>query len=93
MSALQIQVEHNPPATKLETLGVDQWAIWRKEVSRFPWTYPQDEICYILKGRFTVTPDDSKPQQFQAGDLITFPAGLSCTWEIEEDVEKHYDLR
>jgi uncharacterized cupin superfamily protein len=26
------------------------------------------------------------------GDLVIFPAGLSCTWEIREDVEKHYDF-
>ncbi|MEW8131172.1 MAG: cupin domain-containing protein, partial [Candidatus Thiodiazotropha endolucinida] len=24
------------------------------------------------------------------GDLITFPAGMKCTWEITKDVEKHY---
>ena len=33
------------------------------------------------------------PQQFKRGDLITFPAGMSCTWEIHEDVEKHYDFQ
>ncbi|MFP3875020.1 MAG: cupin domain-containing protein, partial [Thiohalophilus sp.] len=26
------------------------------------------------------------------GDLVTFPAGMSCTWEIREPVKKHYDF-
>jgi len=30
--------------------------------------------------------------EFGRGDLITFPRGLSCTWEILEPVEKHYDF-
>ena len=41
----------------------------------------------------TVTPDGGEPQHFKRGDLITFPAGMSCTWSIEEDVEKHYDFQ
>ena len=24
------------------------------------------------------------------GDLVTFPAGMSCTWEIRRPVRKHY---
>jgi uncharacterized cupin superfamily protein len=38
-----------------------------------------------------VTPDGGEPRSFSRGDLITFPAGLSCTWDITEAVEKHYD--
>ncbi len=30
--------------------------------------------------------------EFKRGDLITFPAGLSCAWEVLEPVEKHYRL-
>ena len=93
MSELQILLERNPSPMKLEVLGVYDWPIWRKEASRFPWVYQQQETCYILRGRFTVTPDGGEPQSFQRGDLITFPKGMSCTWEIEEDVEKHYDFQ
>jgi uncharacterized cupin superfamily protein len=93
MSELQILVERKPSPMKLEVLGVYDWPIWRKEVSTFPWTYQRQETCYVLRGRFRVTPDGGEPQSFQRGDLITFPQGLSCTWEIEQDVEKHYDLQ
>lgn len=88
-----IQVEHNPSPLKLEVAGVHNWGIWKKEISTFPWTYNQQETCYILRGRFIVTPDGGEPQEFGRGDLITFPAGMSCTWEILEDVEKHYDFQ
>ena len=87
-----ILCEHKPAPMKLEVLGVYDWPVWRKEKSRFPWTYQTQETCYFLKGRVIVTPDNGEPREFRRGDLVTFPKGLSCTWEIIEDVEKHYDL-
>ncbi|HEY9650346.1 MAG TPA: cupin domain-containing protein, partial [Coleofasciculaceae cyanobacterium] len=46
--------------------------------------------CYLLEGEVIVTPDDGEPVQFGKGDLVTFPAGMSCTWKILQDVRKHY---
>lgn len=92
MNDLEIRCEHKPSPAKLEVLGVDDWPIWKKEPSHFPWRYETAETCYILRGRFTVTPEDGAPQRFCRGDLIYFPAGLSCMWEILEPVEKHYRL-
>lgn len=28
----------------------------------------------------------------KAGDIAYFPAGMSCTWEVRETVDKHYDF-
>jgi len=92
MMALKIQCEHKPSPAKLEVLQVDHWPVWEKEVSRFPWHYDQTETCYVLHGRFVVTPEGGEPREFGRGDLISFPAGLACTWEILEPVEKHYRL-
>lgn len=92
MTNSQILVEHHASTMKLDVMGVFDWPIWRKEVSTFPWTYDRTETCYILRGKFIVTPDGGEPQEFGRGDLITFPAGLSCTWQILKDVEKHYDF-
>ncbi len=92
MSDNEILLERNPSPAKLEVLGVYNWPIWRKEASTFDWTYADRETCYILKGRFRVTPEGGEPREFQRGDLITFPAGMKCVWEIIEDVEKHYDF-
>lgn len=39
-----------------------------------------------------VTPDGGERVEMGAGDLVTFPKGMSCTWEIHKPVEKHYDF-
>ena len=87
-----ILCEHRPAPMKLEVLGVYDWPIWKKEASKFPWTYDQQETCYFLRGKVIVTPQEGEPRTFGRGDLVTFPAGLSCTWEVLEPVEKHYML-
>ena len=86
----EITVEHNPSPAKLETMGVDNWRIWTKEVSEFPWTYESSETCYILEGEVIVTPDGGEPVKLGEGDLVTFPAGLSCAWNIRSGIKKHY---
>ena len=85
-----IQVNHQPKQSKLETLGVFSWPIWQKEISEFPWHYDESETCYFLEGQVTVMPEDGDPVSMGKGDLVTFPAGMSCTWRIESDVRKHY---
>jgi uncharacterized cupin superfamily protein len=86
----QILYERRPAPGKLEILGVYDWPIWTKEVSTFPWTYSQTEVCYFLRGRVIVTPEGGEAMEFRRGDLVTFPSGMRCTWDILEDVEKHY---
>jgi len=79
-----------PANDMLTELGVFDWPIWQKEVSTFPWYYDNKEVCYLLEGSVTVTPDNGAPVSFGKGDMVTFPAGMSCNWEIREDVRKHY---
>jgi len=85
-----IRVEKNPTRQRLEQLGVFEWGIWSKEISVFPWTYDCDETCYFLAGEVVVTPEGGEPVAMGEGDLVTFPAGLSCTWDIRRAVRKHY---
>lgn len=70
------------------------WGTWGCGVSKFPWTYDQNESCYLLAGKVTVTPDDKslKPATFGKGDFVTFPAGMSCTWDVSEAVNKHFNF-
>ena len=89
---LEIKIEHQPTPEKLEQLGVYNWAIWTKEISKFLWTYDSQETCYFLDGYVIVTPDDGESVEMGKGDLVTFPAGMSCTWEIRSDVRKHYSF-
>ncbi|MBN1938258.1 MAG: cupin domain-containing protein [Candidatus Aminicenantes bacterium] len=85
-----IQVEANPDEKRLSGLGVFRWEIWTKEVSRFPWRYDEQEICYFLEGDVTVIPDGGEPVRIGKGDLVTFPKGLSCVWEVNAPVRKRY---
>ena len=89
---LPIMVEQNPSNERLAALGVVDWPIWSCEVSDFPWSYQQREVCYLLEGRVVVTPEDGAPVELSAGDLVVFPAGMSCQWEVEKPVRKHYRL-
>ena len=85
-----IRVEHQPDARRLADLGVSSWGIWTKEVSVFPWTYDERERCYFLEGDVLVTPQGGAPVRMGKGDLVTFPAGMKCTWDIRVPVRKHY---
>ena len=85
-----IKVQHRPSAAVLQELGVFQWPIWTKEVSSFPWTYESEETCFFLEGDVTVTPVGGVSVRMTAGDLVTFPVGMNCTWEIHRAVRKHY---
>lgn len=86
----EITIEHNVSPAKLDTMGVDGWPIWSKEESTFDWSYDREEICYILEGEAIITPASGEAVTIQRGDLIHFPAGLNCSWQIVEAIEKHY---
>ncbi|MEJ2182065.1 MAG: cupin domain-containing protein [Nitrospirota bacterium] len=85
-----ITIERNASSERLEELGVPDWAIWSREESSFPWTYGDTETCFFLEGDVTVTPEGGSPVRLAKGDLVTFPQGMSCTWEIHRTVRKHY---
>ena len=86
-----IEVVSQPDQEFLEKKGVFSWGTWGCGVSKFPWTYDSAESCYLLAGKVTVTPDDGRPPAtFGKGDFVTFPAGMSCTWDVSEAVQKHF---
>lgn len=87
---MEIKVEQNPTQVLLENLDIYKWPIWMKEPSYFPAVYEVAEMCYFLEGEVFVTPEGGEPVRIVKGDLVTFPAGLSCTWNVKSDVIKHY---
>ncbi len=87
---MEISVTSPCPENTINALGVTHWPIWTCDPSTFPWTYSEKETCLILEGDVTVTPDEGSPIRFKAGDLVIFPAGMSCTWEVHIAVRKHY---
>ena len=88
----QITVEHDPAPEKLQQLGVSEWPTWSKEVSVFPWYFDEPEVAYVLEGEVVITPETGDPVAFGKGDLVSFPEGLSCTWDVRQPLHKHYQL-
>jgi hypothetical protein len=87
-----ITCEHNPSPAKLDVMGVFDWPIWEKEVSTFPWTYDEKETCYLLSGEVVVTPEGGVAVTLRRGDLVIFPEGMRCTWDVRSPVRKHYRM-
>jgi len=93
----KIIIKKKIPQAELDALKVSKWPTWEKEVSTFDWTYPEQEMAYIVEGQCLVTPieDDQTPGvtvKFSKGDFVVFPAGLSVKWEILKPLRKHYQL-
>jgi uncharacterized protein len=89
---MQIKHDPNPSMEKLEQMNVFSWPIWEKEQSDFPYHYETDETCYIIEGHLVVTPDGDEPVEIRSGELVIFPAGMSCRWKIIRKVRKHYQF-
>ena len=87
-TASGITIERPTPAD-LAKLQVTSWPIWAKEPSTFPWHYDDEETCYFLDGEVTIK-TNSDEVVVRAGDLVTFPRGLDCVWQIAQAVRKHY---
>jgi len=87
----EIKIE-KPTDEQLAKLNIDEWGTWEKEKSKFDWYYDMNETCYFLKGKVVVTTEDGEKYQIEKGDLVTFPKGLKCMWEILEPVRKKYKL-
>ena len=88
----KITVEKNPSQAHLDSLGVSKWPTWQKEVSVFPWTFHEQEIAYILEGECVITTCCGDAVTFGKGDLVTFPAGMTVSWEVKQPLHKHYQL-
>lgn len=88
LQTLKIEITQ-PSQEELEVLGIDSWGRWNKEVSRFNWEYSDKETCYIFEGDVTIE-TEWETVTFTAGDLVVFPAGLECVWDIKTPVKKAY---
>ena len=55
----------------------------------FDWEYPQDERAYVKTGKVVVHTDQGAVE-IQAGDIVLFPKGLRCRWEVKQTIKKVY---
>jgi uncharacterized cupin superfamily protein len=74
-----------------ESAACQSWPIWRCDPSTFDWIYTEKETCLLIEGRVTVT-DGTDSVSFGPGDLVIFPEGLECNWNVQEAVKKYYNF-
>jgi uncharacterized cupin superfamily protein len=43
-----------------------------------------------MEGEVKVTTPDGEAVEFGPGDLVTFPRGLKCSWNVRKPIRKHY---
>ncbi|MCV6639458.1 cupin domain-containing protein [Candidatus Albibeggiatoa sp. nov. NOAA] len=86
----QVTVEHNPAFAKLEQMAVYEWNIKKQKVSQFDWKYEQKTTYYLLDGEATIDIENQGTITVTAGDLVIFPAGIVCHWNVTQDIEKHF---
>ncbi|XP_027351023.1 uncharacterized protein LOC113862068 [Abrus precatorius] len=91
-SDLTITVDSNLSKSQLSEMGVNSWPKWGCPPGKYMLKFDAQQTCYLLRGRVKVYPKDSssKPVEFGAGDLVTIPKGLRCTWDVSVAVDKHY---
>ena len=72
--------------------GIKSWPIWECEPSKFQWRYDDREICFIIEGQATIRTKKDEVYFIKSGDLVEFPSGLDCEWEVNKRITKHYRL-
>lgn len=77
---------------EIQQRNIRNWPVWEKEVSRFDWYYDSEEECLILEGEIIVETQEGKVS-IQAGDFVTYKKGLSCVWQVNKAVRKHYNFK
>mmetsp|Transcript_118558 Transcript_118558/g.335396 ORF Transcript_118558/g.335396 Transcript_118558/m.335396 type:complete len:149 (-) Transcript_118558:163-609(-) len=91
-----IKVEKLSKADADKKFGVSSWPTWGCGVSKFDWEYSGTEVAYMIEGEVVVTPTgewaDSEPATVVAGDLATFPDGMTCVWDVKKPIKKHYSF-
>jgi len=86
-----IKIEVRKPSEKeLKDLNIKSWPIWEKEVSTFDWFYDEKETCLFLDGEVEIELSDGGKVKLAKDDLVIFPKGLRCKWNIKKRVKKHY---
>ena len=86
MSKIKIE---KPTEEKLNSLGINKWSSWECKPSAFDWEYDSEETAYVFEGRVKVKTAEEEVE-IKGGDLVIFPKGLKCTWNVIEKIKKVY---
>ena len=89
---MKVSIESPCSASVIIQHGIKNWPIWESEPSKFPWHYVDKEICFIIEGEAIIKTEDGTIYNIRSGDLVKFPQGITCEWEITRKIKKHYRL-
>lgn len=93
-SNIKIIVERNPSEARLSELGIKSWPKWGCPPGKITLKYDATETCYFVKGKVKAYPKKGSTTddgiEFGAGDVVIFPKGLSCIWDVSVAVDKYY---
>merc|ERR1712007_141547 len=96
MSKPEIEVTAMSKDDAESKFGISKWGTWGCGVSKFDWEYSGKETAYILEGEVTVTPTGDwakcETKTVKAGDLVVFPDGMTCVWDVTKAINKHYNF-
>ena len=89
---MKILIKSPCSASVIIKYGIKNWPIWEREPSNFLWNYDEKEICLIIEGEAKISTEKGEIYLVKAGDLVEFPEGLSCQWQINKKIKKHFRL-
>ena len=89
---MQILLTSPCSASIIIQYGIKNWPIWECKPSKFKWHYDDKETCLVIEGQAKIITQKGEIYIIRAGDLVEFPAGLECEWEITKSIKKHYRL-
>jgi len=95
--SLKIKVEKITPEKMLELgipskpAGTGVWSVWECPPKTFDWEYSSTENAYVYEGKVKVK-SALEEVEIKAGDYVSFPKGLKCTWTVLEKIRKVYSF-
>ena len=89
---MKVLIKSPCSASVIIQYGIKNWPIWECEPINFLWNYNEKEICLIIAGEANIKIDGGESYFIKAGDLVEFPKGLSCEWQIVKTIKKHFRL-
>ena len=89
---LKVLIKSPCSASLIIQHGIKTWPTWECEPSSFPWHYKDKEICLIIAGEAKINTKGGESYFIKSGDLVEFPEGFSCEWQITKSLKKHFRL-
>ncbi len=89
---MKVLIKSPCSASVIIQYGIKSWPIWEGEPSNFSWNYNDKEICLIIEGEASIKTEAGESFFIKSGDLIEFPKGFSCEWQITKKIKKHFRL-